>query len=211
MKEQEGNFGEDSQKEIQDLGEHVLMYRGFTDDQFIDSVMDVYHKCEARGLTMPRESYDTKDKTKKSDDAISISSVPASYFGGDIGRLLDIFEAEDGVIDHFIEKYPSLETNYRGLMVSGAKIQKTKPQQGYHVWHSEHCNCPTSNKSLLAWAIFLNDVDEGGELEFLYQSLRVRPRKGDVVVWPAGFTHLHRGNPPLKGDKYIITGWIDYA
>ena len=56
-----------------------------------------------------------------------------------------------------------------------------------------------------------HDVEEGGELEFLYQSLRVKPKRGDLVVWPAGFTHLHRGNPPLKGEKYIIKGWIDYA
>ena len=197
-------------KEIIDLGEHVLLHKGFCDDEFIDGVMEIYKKCEARGLTSPRRDYDTSKITSKSDDAIGITSVPASYFGGQIGHLLDIIEGEDGVLDNFFDKYP-VDGNYRGLMVSGAKIQKTLPQQGYHVWHCEHTNCPTSNKSLLAWAIFLNDVEEGGELEFLYQSLRVKPKRGDLVVWPAGFTHLHRGNPPLKGEKYIITGWIDYA
>jgi len=56
---------------------------------------------------------------------------------------------------------------------------------------------------------YLNDVEEGGELEFLYQSKRIEPRKGDFVLWPAGYTHHHRGNPPLKGTKYIYTGWLD--
>jgi len=27
-------------------------------------------------------------------------------------------------------------------------------------------------------------------------------------VWPAGFTHVHRGNPPLKNKKYVISGWL---
>ena len=206
--ETQNRFAED--RHIEDLGEHVLLYRGWTDDEFIDYVLNIYKKCEDRGLTLPRASYDTTLITKKNDDAISMTSVPESYFGGQMNRLLSIFEEPDGVIDEWFQKYP-VQDNYRGLMVSGAKIQKTLPQQGYHIWHCEHCNCPSSQKSLLAWAIFLNDVEEGGELEFLYQSLRIKPKRGDIVLWPAGFTHMHRGNPPLKGEKYIVKGWIDYA
>lgn len=26
----------------------------------------------------------------------------------------------------------------------------------------------------------------------------------------AGFTHTHRGNPPISGTKYIITGWVEF-
>ena len=60
----------------------------------------------------------------------------------------------------------------------------------------------------VAWMVYLNDVEEGGETEFLYQSLRIKPKKGMAVIWPGTYTHLHRGNPPLKGDKYILTGWF---
>jgi len=81
--------------------------------------------------------------------------------------------------------------------------------EGYHVWHMEHSNQMDSYRSICAWALFLNDVEEGGELEFLYQSKRIKPRQGDFVLWPAGYTHHHRGNPPLKGEKYIYTGWLD--
>ena len=31
---------------------------------------------------------------------------------------------------------------------------------------------------------------------------------GSICLFPASFTHLHRGNPPLTGEKYIITGWL---
>ena len=125
---------QEQERTIEDLGEHVLLYQGFATDEFIDYVLDIYQKCEDRGLTLPRKSYDTQIITSKSDDAISITSVPESYFGGQMNRLLDIFEEEGGVIDSWFDKYP-VRDNYRGLMVSGAKIQKTLPQQGYHVWH----------------------------------------------------------------------------
>ena len=59
--------------------------------------------------------------------------------------------------------------------------------------------------------MYLSDVEEGGELEFLYQNKRVKPKKGDFVVWPAYFTHMHRGNPPISDEKYIVTGWYQYV
>lgn len=89
------------------------------------------------------------------------------------------------------------------------KLQKTLPGQGYHIWHVETTTRELSNR-LLTFALYLNDVEDGGETEFLYQKRRVKPKKGRCVVWPAGITHVHRGNPPLSGEKYILTGWVTY-
>ena len=57
-------------------------------------------------------------------------------------------------------------------------------------------------------AMHLNDVEEGGETEFLHFSKRVKPKTGRIVIWPAGFPYVHRGNPPLSGEKYILTSWM---
>ena len=89
------------------------------------------------------------------------------------------------------------------------KIQKTKPTEGYHVWHCEHDGRLFGPRLLLVMC-YLNDVEEGGETEFLYQSRRIKPKQGTVVICPSGFTHTHRGNPPLTGDKYMINGWIEF-
>lgn len=88
------------------------------------------------------------------------------------------------------------------------KIQKTEVGGGYHIWHCESAQRAYANR-LLAWTVYLNDVEEGGETEFLYQHQRVKPKAGTCVIWPAGFTHMHRGNPPISNTKYIITGWIE--
>ena len=49
------------------------------------------------------------------------------------------------------------------------------------------------------------------ETEFLYQSKRIDPIAGRTLIWPPGFTHKHRGNPPLKGEKIYMTGWLNIA
>ena len=84
-------------------------------------------------------------------------------------------------------------------------IQKTEPTQGYHSFHNENCTYDLYCRSM-AWMTYLNDVKEGGETEFLYQKLKVKPKKGTTLIWPGGYTHMHRGNPPME-DKYIATGW----
>lgn len=88
------------------------------------------------------------------------------------------------------------------------KVQKTSPGEGFHNWHIENNTLITSRR-ILATTIYLNDVEEGGETEFLYLHRRVKPKAGRVVIWPAGFPYVHRGNPPLSGEKYILTSWLE--
>jgi len=59
--------------------------------------------------------------------------------------------------------------------------------------------------------LYLNNIEQGGETEFLYQIKRIKPEADKLLIWPAGYTHVHRGNPPLSNDKYILTGWIEYC
>ena len=58
--------------------------------------------------------------------------------------------------------------------------------------------------------LYLNTVEKGGETEFLYQNMRVTPEQGTLVLFPTYWTHPHRGNPPLEGEKYIMDGWLEY-
>tara|TARA_R100000664_G_scaffold10674_1_gene17577 strand:- start:877 stop:1473 length:597 start_codon:yes stop_codon:yes gene_type:complete len=88
------------------------------------------------------------------------------------------------------------------------KIQKTLPTEGYHVWHVEHGKGFENEARAFVFSIYLNDVEEGGETEFLHFSKRVKPKKGRIVIWPASFPYIHRGNSPLSGEKYIITSWM---
>ena len=103
----------------------------------------------------------------------------------------------------YTKKYPYLSNfNY---VSSLTLLQKTNPKEGYHLFHSENIDWNLANRTI-AWMVYLNDVEKGGETEFLYQDIKVKPEKGKVVIWPGSYTHLHRGNPP-GSPKYIATGW----
>jgi len=57
---------------------------------------------------------------------------------------------------------------------------------------------------------YLNDVYEEGGTEFLCQKLKVDARKGLTLIWPADWTHMHRGVVSRTEEKYIITGWFSF-
>lgn len=89
-------------------------------------------------------------------------------------------------------------------------MQGTSTGGGYHVWHSEQGNGDHANRGLV-YMLYLNTLptEANGETEFLYQQRRLNPVENTMVIWPAAFTHAHRGNP-VYGDntKYIVTGWF---
>ncbi len=89
-----------------------------------------------------------------------------------------------------------------------ARIQKTSQGEGFHRWHFENKTGSTVRR-IIASTLYLNTVHEGGETEFLHLSRRVAAKAGRFVLFPASWTHLHRGNPPLSGPKYIVTSWIE--
>lgn len=82
---------------------------------------------------------------------------------------------------------------------------------GYPYWHCELYPKDASAETLhrhLLWTLYLNDGFDAGETEFLFQRRRVAPRTGSLLIAPTAFTHTHRGNRPVGGDKFIATSWI---
>ena len=89
------------------------------------------------------------------------------------------------------------------------KIHQVEKGQGYHAFHTEQN--PKDAGRILAYMTYIQEPEEGGETEFLYQSKRIDPKIGKTLIWPAQFTHPHRGNPVLSGVKTYVTGWYEYV
>jgi hypothetical protein len=155
--------------------------------------------------------YQPNNVIGRKDDAIYLSEV-ATLETVDVPSSIDTQTFFDRlynvVLPEYLSRFPILSRRDLASMV--IKGQRTSPGGGFHDWHYE-CERGTSMDRLLAWTLYLNDDFEAGETEFLYQNMRVVPVEGRFVVFPAGFLHTHRGNPPIKGRKYILTGWFTDA
>lgn len=115
------------------------------------------------------------------------------------------------------EDFPGMDDAALGNLIRAVfrpgsiNIQRyTAGQGGYPYWHCElyprDPGCDSLHRHLL-WTVYLNDNFEAGETEFRYQSRKITPKTGSLLIAPAAFTHTHRGNRPERGDKYIATSW----
>ena len=115
----------------------------------------------------------------------------------------------DNCYIHYRNKY-SILNELHSHSIRNVLLQKTKPGEGYHKWHCENDHTARKDR-VCAFMLYLNDVEEGGKTEFLYQNIKIKPEEGKLLIWPAQFTHTHRGNSPISNNKYILTGWIEYV
>ena len=190
----------------------VGLYDNFiTPDEckFIINLFDDYHKL---GLTFNRKSSENAHPLNKQDDAVAAEEILKfpncngfDYIQNDtIKRMLD-------KLMYLVTEVYAVEFNsvlvHNSLYIRNFKVQKTEPKGGYHIWHAEKTNSHYQDR-VLAWTLYLNDIEKGGETELLNYGLRVQPKAGTLCLFPAGFTHIHRGNPPYDNTKYIVTGWI---
>lgn len=116
-----------------------------------------------------------------------------------------------GVLEEYKRFYKySYETIEAFGVAEPWNIQKYEVGKHYSTWHCENNGDPQFRLRHLAFMTYLNTVEKGGETEFLYQNIKIRPEKGLTLIWPAYFTHTHIGHPSFTQEKYITTGWFEF-
>ena len=117
------------------------------------------------------------------------------------------FRCMAAALKEFRETFPYFKGPFKDL---GYQVQRYRPGEYYH-WHIDGGSHQFSQRQLVAlW--YLNDVPgPGGETEFLYQDISVRPEKGKLILFPPFWTHEHRAAELQQGVKYIATTWVVFA
>jgi len=134
-----------------------------------------------------------------------LSEITNEYYNSILAPAIDLY------IKYFNECNIGDSWGWR----ESASIQYYKPNGGFKEWHCERTSCePISVKRKLVFMTYLCDVDDveeyQGGTEWLYQGFKAKARKGHTVIWPADWTHTHRGIISPNKEKYIITGWLSF-
>jgi hypothetical protein len=196
---------------IEDLGSGILVYRDVlpTTMDIINRLENVlsdpennYNYAEAMvgyGMKIPeyRDCYDFK--YKKADiveDPSEASSKLQSLWD-------EVYFRQLQAVKHYCKMHNIGELRYWEAM----NFIKYGPGQHFQEHHDNgySYNCVVSAVS------YPNDDYEGGELFFRLQNLNLKPRAGDLYLFPSNFMYPHRAMPVLSGTKYSIVTMLDYS
>ena len=108
-------------------------------------------------------------------------------------------------LEEYITVYPFCNKGHP-FYIDMVNIQYYKPYQGFKKFHYERSHENNFGRHL-AFMTYLNSVEDGGGTEFLHQRNIINAVKGKTVIFPADWTHAHRGIVSPTEEKYIITGW----
>jgi hypothetical protein len=189
----------------------IKMYHGLYPDGYCQHLIAEFERLTQSGAGTNRQNGEGVPRTVKDDLQLSLNMgvhAPAPF--KDKSPIDMFFKGLQACYEDYTTQFSTLKNG----RIHGAhmKMQRTDPGGGYHVWHGEQGNGKHAER-VLVYTLYLNSLGEGegGETEFLYQRCRVAPQANTMLLWPAAFTHTHRGNTVL-GDqsKYIVTGWFYY-
>jgi hypothetical protein len=183
--------------------DYIGIYEEIVPGDFCDNVITKFESLWQNRLNFENHISDSSEAyggaLNRKDDCIYFEHSAGDY----AGKIHDY-------VGKCFEEYKKKYVGFDGLELFSkcVKVQRTEEGGGFHGWHSEHGSGYTARVAV--WCLYLTTHEGNGETEFITQGVRLEPKKGTMVLWPAGHTHPHRGNP-VYGDnkKYIATGWLE--
>lgn len=171
-------------------------------DDLIDyfEINSIKHR---QGKTSGGLSIESKDRTD-----ISIGAKDIAAEGNEI--FIKYFKALFECYEDYNKKWPFLKTVIKSLDIGPCNLARYKEGQHFQNLHCERGSIDNLSR-FFAFMTYLNDVDAGGSTYFKHYDLEIYPQKGVTLIWPAEWTHAHKGNKIIAGSKYIITGWLNIS
>lgn len=155
------------------ITDFIGTYDSFITDDECNKAIKLFEDENKFNKTLNRLDFEQSPITEKQDQQYFAGSNNIDIWWETLKVMMLNF---DQALKHY-QTNTGLNSIYKNLYYTSLKIQKTLPTEGYHVWHIEHNKGFENECRVLAFAIYLNDVEDGGETEFLHFKKRAQPKK----------------------------------
>lgn len=205
------NIEQQTWSSVTDLGNGVLIYHDALPqslniinrlEEVVSDQANQYNYSEAMvgyGMKMPeyRDCFDLKFKKSDIEHDQSEASLKLQSLWSDVH-----FRKLQAVKD-YTKRYNVGELRYWEAL----NFVKYGPGQHFQ----EHTDHGFSYNCVVSMVGYVNDDYDGGEIFFRMQNIKVKPKAGDLFVFPSNFMYPHRALPVHSGTKYSIVTMLDYS
>tara|TARA_Y100000768_G_scaffold384736_1_gene369369 strand:+ start:656 stop:1258 length:603 start_codon:yes stop_codon:yes gene_type:complete len=176
-----------------------------SNDHLFDNIIDFFENnksLHSQGSIDNGINLEDKKTIDLSIDPIDLKDSNYQIFNVYFDELFKCFQ-------DYKQQWPFINENIKTLDIPTFNVQRYLSGDHFSKIHTERSSTSTSHR-VFAWMTYLNNIDEnaGGCTNFHHFNLKVQPKKGKTLIWPAEWTHAHSGEILNTGKKYIITGWL---
>jgi len=189
------------------LDKNSFIKTRFIPEKLCDDIVEYFKnnpQCQEEGTVITSSGeIKVKEEDKKSTEIHITKDRLDNPFG-------EYREELQKCLDEYIKTYPYINSLNKFNVYENYNIQYYPPGGGFKKEHFERNGSNLQiSKRCLVFMTYLNDVEDGGT-EFYYQKLKSPAKKGLTLIWPAEWTHIHKGQISRKNEKYIVTGWYSF-
>lgn len=167
--------------------DNIKVIPNFLSDKEIDYLMDSLQKVEVIKIPCQKDN----------------NNVPTNWMYMHMG-ILDIFKIIDKIKKATIDAYgfdnlkPKESRNVLNVVKwePGGKLDLHVDDLGYE------------SENQIPTLVYLNDDYEGGELKFVSHDLSIKPKKGDLVIFPGNLHYPHEVTEVISGTRYTLPVWF---
>ena len=189
------------------LSDLIYIRHNVLDKEFCNSIIEKFNADDRKSTGLIGDGYINEDIKKsldlnisKYDDWSEEDKVFEKSFSDNIKLYIDYLQNFTKSFEDYDINLPSLDFRDRGYLV-----RVYNKGEGYFNWHNDFSFYKDSGFRLLTLIWYLNNVEEGGQTEFIDGTI-IKPKRGSVLIFPTSWYLAHRGKMPLSNKKYIVTG-----
>ena len=191
------------------LSDLIYIRHNVLDKEFCNSIIEKFNADDRKHTGLIGDGHINEDIKKsldlnisKYDDWSEEDKVFEKSFSDNIKLYIDYLQNFTKSCEDYDINLPSLDFRDRGYLV-----RVYNKGEGYFNWHDDFAFYKDCGFRLLTLIWYLNNVEEGGQTEFIDGTI-IKPKRGSLLIFPTSWYLAHRGKMPISNKKYIVTGWL---
>jgi len=191
-------------KKTSKLEDYIHVFEDVLTEEVCDQIIDTFGNDDVQqaALVSGDVDFDSENVGEKRSCTLCKISVPNDLIPEHKRLYLDreIFDGVNKVIQKYKEMHPDVHCD----IDTGYELLKYKEGQFY----IQHTDSYKEEQRTLSCSFALNDDFEGGEFALFDREIKLKPKKGSVLVFPSNFMYPHEICPVTKNTRYSIITWL---
>jgi hypothetical protein len=190
----------------------IAIYEDFWDKDLIDATIEAVEKesaLEDSGVVFKKSR--TFEDTELEDKGLA-HTQKRTNFGISLSESGKQNEAMRQINNTYFDKMLAAIEGYRIQFNIEEQLFAMEPlsllRYQFGQKYDAHYDGGTATARSVSPVFYINDEYTGGEIEFVWHNVKLKPKAGTLVVFPSNYAYAHIAHPVITGTKYAIVTFV---